>query len=556
MKGLLAILFLAAQAQAATLYVSLTGSHDTNAPAFSTWEAAATNIQSAIDAASAGDTVRVAPGTYPAAVTINKNSLTVQGGNGTLWDADRTFIDLQGAANSKGVTFSDATNSTLRGFTVTGARPTYGAGAVFMDVNSTGCVIESCVVRGNQSAEDYTSGIRSLGSSSEARNCIVVGNHAIYGGVSAATYLGSDGFFTIQNCIVEANANYQAYLQVAGRITAINCVLGNAHSTTHAGGNVTNNTTNSVCRVLDIAPASEGVGTNLVWAGVAAYIPRIGSLAQGAGVGYAGIDAAKSGDGGPALWPIGAGFLGRDYSTNANHVVPVGGVTASTDSPFVGGGSAVFDGTSGYIDLGRNYNQYLNGAPAITLEAWVNTGRTNLQDLIQGHTQLNGYYGWVLMAENGTIGIGGRSTGNETFQGHLAAPAPTGSWVHAAGVIDYANGQLSMYIDGVLATNASASWGRTNFLGTVPSLGANIGAGNVFNSKTRQRYFAGNLFESRIWNVARTPEEIAANYTNRLVGNEAGLVGYWRLDEPEMPITTGPFNLRNPTLQPTFMEAF
>ena len=113
MKGLLAILFLAAQAQAATLYVSLTGSHDTNAPAFSTWEAAATNIQAAIDAASAGDMVMVAPGTYGQQTTgaypsyggllINKNNLTVQGGNGTLWDADRTIIDRQGAANSIGV---------------------------------------------------------------------------------------------------------------------------------------------------------------------------------------------------------------------------------------------------------------------------------------------------------------------------------------------------------------------------------------------------------------------------------------------------------------------
>lgn len=221
-------------------------------------------------------------------------------------------------------------------------------------------------------------------------------------------------------------------------------------------------------------------------------------------------------------------------SASTNDGAWVGGVSYSTNAPFAGGGSAVFDGTSGYIDLGQKYNQYLNGAPAITLEAWVNTSRTNRQELIQGHTQPEGYYGWALVAENGTIGIGGRSTGTETFQGYLAAPAPTGSWVHAAGVIDYANGQLSMYIDGVLATNASASWGRTNFLGTVPSLGANIGAGNAFNSHTLQLYFAGNLFEARIWNVARTPEEIAANYTNRLTGTETNLVGYWRLDERQL----------------------
>ena len=66
----------------------------------------------------------------------------------------------------------------------------------------------------------------------------------------------------------------------------------------------------------------------------------------------------------------------------------------------------------------------------------------------------------------------------------------------------------------------------------------------------------GNISDVRYWNVAHTPEEIAANYTNTLTGTEAGLVGYWRLDERETPITAGPFNLSNPTLQPTFMEAF
>ena len=77
-----------------------------------------------------------------------------------------------------------------------------------------------------------------------------------------------------------------------------------------------------------------------------------------------------------------------------------------------------------------------------------------------------------------------------------------------------------------------------------------------YNSALSPGYLSGRISDLRIWNVARTPEEIAANYTNRLVGNEAGLVGYWRLDETETSITTGPFNLRNPTLQPTFMEAF
>jgi len=43
--------------------------------------------------------------------------------------------------------------------------------------------------------------------------------------------------------------------------------------------------------------------------------------------------------------------------------------------------------------------------------------------------------------------------------------------------------------------------------------------------------FAGIFDEFRVWNVARTPEEIMAHYDKALVGNEPGLVGYWKFDD-------------------------
>lgn len=50
---------------------------------------------------------------------------------------------------------------------------------------------------------------------------------------------------------------------------------------------------------------------------------------------------------------------------------------------------------------------------------------------------------------------------------------------------------------------------------------------------------------------------VAAAYTNRLTGTEEGLVGYWPLKGPAInPIDTGPFNLDNPIIHPTYMEAF
>ena len=47
----------------------------------------------------------------------------------------------------------------------------------------------------------------------------------------------------------------------------------------------------------------------------------------------------------------------------------------------------------------------------------------------------------------------------------------------------------------------------------------------------RQEYFNGIIDEVRIWNVARTAEQIQANINTTLTGQEEGLVGYWNFDD-------------------------
>ena len=44
-------------------------------------------------------------------------------------------------------------------------------------------------------------------------------------------------------------------------------------------------------------------------------------------------------------------------------------------------------------------------------------------------------------------------------------------------------------------------------------------------------YFNGYIDEFRIWNVARSASEIMSTMGHTLVGNEAGLTGYWKFDE-------------------------
>lgn len=55
--------------------------------------------------------------------------------------------------------------------------------------------------------------------------------------------------------------------------------------------------------------------------------------------------------------------------------------------------------------------------------------------------------------------------------------------------------------------------------------------GRKFDGEQGSDYFDGSVDEVRIWNRALFADEIAENLNYRLIGNELGLLGYWRFDE-------------------------
>jgi hypothetical protein len=123
----------------------------------------------------------------------------------------------------------------------------------------------------------------------------------------------------------------------------------------------------------------------------------------------------------------------------------------------------------------------------------------------------------------------------------------TGKWEHVAATWERDAG-LTLYLNG--ASNAfTAAVNSDDLTLSKPFI--------VGVHDTKKGYLNGSLSDVRIWNVARTPAEIQANYTNRLTGTEPGLVGYWPLKDPAISlIDTGPFNLDNPIIHPSYHEAF
>jgi len=105
---------------------------------------------------------------------------------------------------------------------------------------------------------------------------------------------------------------------------------------------------------------------------------------------------------------------------------------------------------------------------------------------------------------------------------------PLDRWVHVAATLDMAVGDTSaqkIWIDGVEVPRSYTLNGTATALvqGT-----SNMAVGSERAGGTGP--FDGKLDDVRLWSDQRTTTEIQDNMNQQLVGNESGLVGYWKLN--------------------------
>ena len=91
------------------------------------------------------------------------------------------------------------------------------------------------------------------------------------------------------------------------------------------------------------------------------------------------------------------------------------------------------------------------------------------------------------------------------------------AWQHLAIVFDNELKTISYVINGALA-NSDVSSFLTDYIGEGPIYIGDDG-------------FEGSIHNLRIWSSSKNVDNINDNISNRLVGNENGLVGYWPMDE-------------------------
>ena len=204
-------------------------------------------------------------------------------------------------------------------------------------------------------------------------------------------------------------------------------------------------------------------------------------------------------------------------------VVAACGIIASTSPASAQGAALDFDGVDDLVVIANPSG--FGSTSTLTVEAWVRPSA------VDGINNVGIVRGWNFVLYQ-TWSDNTRWALSIAIGPTDAAQSPTGSlsegrWDHLAGTYDgttmriYQNG-------GLVGEQVHPVGGNMNISGQVT-----IGFWpSAFG-------FNGTIDEVRIWNVARTPAEIQQFMRQSLNGAEAGLIGYWRLDEGSGQVVNG-----------------
>ncbi|ELR73868.1 hypothetical protein C900_00032 [Fulvivirga imtechensis AK7] len=205
------------------------------------------------------------------------------------------------------------------------------------------------------------------------------------------------------------------------------------------------------------------------------------------------------------------------------------------------GYALTFDGVDDYVALDDSFEKAGQFAQ-ITIEAWVNTtakGGNNVND--EGAIidfDGNEYFSLYIDKKKGRVSF--RTTDESETVNDLEAKDKVndGEWHHIAAVYD--GKDKVIYIDGKESASVKNAHSGQN-LGTGKSRFGFIGEGSKadsYNGSRKSYYFEGSLDDVRLWHIARSLSEIRSTLTEKLSGNETGLLYYFNFDEGVDGITS------------------
>jgi Flp pilus assembly protein TadD len=179
--------------------------------------------------------------------------------------------------------------------------------------------------------------------------------------------------------------------------------------------------------------------------------------------------------------------------------------------------NAQYEQRPGYIDLGDS--EALRLTEAITMEGWFRSN-SNFGLVNKGGSHVDDGFGFTLGDNIVRIELQNTRTQEKTMED---VPLQRNrEWFHLAATWDIKSRELICYIGGARQDQVGFFNGPIGVSDQRLNLGRNERYGN--------RYCSASFSEFRIWNRARTGEEIRSAMNTRLKGDEPGLVGYWPFD--------------------------
>ena len=212
-----------------------------------------------------------------------------------------------------------------------------------------------------------------------------------------------------------------------------------------------------------------------------------------------------------------------NLSINLEANVPQDSAVSSYN--YIDGNSLMFDGINDEVFIPSIVEyQFTN---QLTIEAWIKplsapenyTGFLN-RSIDSG--PLEGGIGFVYASTGWHFFIKTDLPNTIDYTTMPVASAPVNQWTHIAAT--YNGSKVVLFRNGT-ALDSSVVYGDVEWSGVPDEI--DLGS---FTKDGTTKYFNGNIDDVRIWNTVRTRQEIKVYRKVELIGNESGLVGYWKID--------------------------
>ncbi|MBX2893172.1 MAG: right-handed parallel beta-helix repeat-containing protein [Saprospiraceae bacterium] len=396
----------------------------------------------------------------------------------------------------------------LDGFTISGGNGGEGGG-----LNLAGNKIYNCTFYANSASQGGA--ITISGGAPVIANCIFRHNQAIIG---SGIYVPSFVYLEMFNCTFSGNKaddGTLANILLNGISRIDNCIFwGNSSEIFNDPGNWPANISHSI--VQGGYPGTGNLDADPLFVSPTNLRLQLCSPAVNAGI-NASVpgDLTVDMDGNPRIFNSGTVDMGA-YELQA---IPQDGVPVP---PTTTDNALHFDGVNDHVALINNCGMgapIVNGDDAITIEYWFRGSVLQSAVRLQpdgDHYIVSGHYGEHILSNDG-----GWAQGSGVPVG---AAATDGKWHHIAMTWQRAtvNGFKS-YLDGELVGQRNSSANPLPIINTGAYLGALYG---------NDQLMAGSLDNVRIWNVARTKEQIQAGLCG-LTLPQSGLVAWYAFDHGE-----------------------